>query len=1146
MWIFWMHSNTQARVLENFSSIANTVKLRGRRRPDANIPQLVCDWLSNPQNGKWFLILDSADDPDVFFHPVSKDEEGRNLAEYLPQSLSGSILITTRNKDLALRLVDIHDQIHHIGPMTEPESLTLFQNRLGTLADASDTSELVASLDFVPLAISQAAAYIQRRSPRTSVAKYLADFRRSERKRVELLNEDSGDLRRDLRQDGAASNSILATWQFSFDHIRTKRPSATDLLSLMSFFNRQGIPESILLSAKHSQNADPTPDLDDSSECICERHFDSESDSQASNEEFETDIEILRNYSLISQSDEASLFEMHELVQLATRRWLKSQGLQERFLWMFLTSLASAFPTPEHSNRVLCEELFPHVEAAALYQPNEHRSKAVWSAILEKGATYAFDRDQFSVAEKMALLSMNTRQSLFGESHRATLNSMVCLSAIYDEQWRWEEADDLCHQIFQALDSRPGTNDERTLFKMLCLARISNAQGRFIEAERVSLKVMECSTELFGPDHDCALFGMHVLASSYRLQNRWEDAEKLDKQVFERLKKARGLDDSNTLLSMSNLMKDNLELGRLEDAEELGKLLVQRRGIMLGANHSSTLQAMSYLAITYFKKGRLEEAEKIHLEVIELHEKKFVSDVGSEASSKSGRSIPWLLMRTLAGDPAQKFGAQTARLIPENNSHLDSTLQALKWLKECLLSKDCFESCTHTTGDHLWADLSKTRGVGDEPKSVSLLQKHDNSQEEKEVQRLQLCKDIQFLHERKTSDSKFFEEERAARLVEIIDTGGDTKLKLVPGSAECTPYAALSYRWGGLDAVWQTSTKNLDTRLEGFDIDALPKTLSETVQVVRDLGLRWIWIDSLCIVQDDKHDWAREAIKMATIYQNALVTIAADSSEDARAGLHNEISSSMLNENDGFKICSKLSTNEESSIFLFPYQKTRLDQSITSIRDMGDLLSHSSLRDRGWTMQERILSSRIIHYASDQLYWECYHGIQESEDELLWIGRNINIPKFAHRIKSAKDDKAKEKEVKSLLRYWYVHLVGGDYSHRSLTFRDDKLLAISGVAKALENIHPLGYMAGHWCEDDDELVKSLCWKRGGPGKKSAKYRAPSWSWASQDSAINYGYFDIVGTGDETIVAEPVAMGGGSPDGTPFGRYGNGYLEIKVK
>ncbi|KAF5595064.1 het-domain-containing protein [Fusarium pseudocircinatum] len=525
-----------------------------------------------------------------------------------------------------------------------------------------------------------------------------------------------------------------------------------------------------------------------------------------------------------------------------------------------------------------------------------------------------------------------------------------------------------------------------------------------------------------------------------------------------------------------------------------------------------------------------------------------VSDVDSEAPGEHERSIPWLTMRTLPGDPARRLGAKTTRLIAESTSSLISTVYALEWLKKCLLSKDCFEGCTHIIDNDLQQCLAKMHGNKEKSESPFLSEGPDMSLHEKEMRRLQLCEDIQFLYQQRSLSriDGLVEEECAARLVEIIGTDRSTRLRIVPGSVGYSSYAALSYRWGGLDAIWQTTTKNLSMRLTEFDIVELPKTLSDTVQVVRSLGLKWVWIDSLCIVQDDKEDWVREAVKMASIYQNAMVTISADSSQDAKAGLHNERSSSIFNDRDSMKICSKLSTDEESSIFLFLDQETRTDRSATNLRDMGDLLSHCALRDRGWTMQERILSPRIIHYAEDQLYWECYHGINESEDELLWMGRSVNIAKIAHRINSAVNEEAKKKELKQMLRYWYIHLIGGDYSHRALTFIDDKLLAISGVAKALDNIHPYGYMAGHWCEDDDELVKSLCWKRGGPGKKAAKYRAPSWSWASQDSAIDYGHFSIVGTLGEKIVAEPVAIEGQSPDGTPFGRYDNGYLQMKAK
>jgi hypothetical protein len=108
--------------------------------------------------------------------------------------------------------------------------------------NSGDVAELAAALEFVPLAIVQAAAYISQRAPRCSVRQYLEEFKKSERKRTSLLNRDEGQLRRDWE----AKNSIIITWQISFDYIHQTRPSAADLLSLMSFFDRQGISEVLL------------------------------------------------------------------------------------------------------------------------------------------------------------------------------------------------------------------------------------------------------------------------------------------------------------------------------------------------------------------------------------------------------------------------------------------------------------------------------------------------------------------------------------------------------------------------------------------------------------------------------------------------------------------------------------------------------------------------------------------------------------------------------------------------------------------------------------------------------------------------------------------------------------------------------------
>ncbi|KAH7146677.1 P-loop containing nucleoside triphosphate hydrolase protein, partial [Dactylonectria estremocensis] len=171
-WVFWVHASTHARIVEGFKTIADNIKLFGRNQPKVDILQLVYSWLSNERNGKWLMILDSADDYDALYGVSGNNNDGRPLAAYLPQSQNGSIILTTRNKDLAFRLTGAYQRIIEVGPMTEKEALMLLKNRLGSVSDADDADDLVRVLDLIPLAISQAAAYIQMRAPRTSLTQY--------------------------------------------------------------------------------------------------------------------------------------------------------------------------------------------------------------------------------------------------------------------------------------------------------------------------------------------------------------------------------------------------------------------------------------------------------------------------------------------------------------------------------------------------------------------------------------------------------------------------------------------------------------------------------------------------------------------------------------------------------------------------------------------------------------------------------------------------------------------------------------------------------------------------------------------------------------------------------------------------------------
>ena len=216
------------------------------------------DWLHDGKKGKWVLILDNIDDA-RFLLDAHLDIQGqsgdssswasRPLREYLPRSQNGSMLITSRSREVALKLVERSDIIE-VEPMDKAHAVALFEKKLGKQGESQDIPELAVALEFMPLAIVQAAAYISDRDQRCSVRQYLEEFRKSDRKKTSLLNYEEGQLRRDWE----AKNSIIITWQISFDYILQTRQSAAELLSLMSFFDRQGIPEALLRNRTEQGN----------------------------------------------------------------------------------------------------------------------------------------------------------------------------------------------------------------------------------------------------------------------------------------------------------------------------------------------------------------------------------------------------------------------------------------------------------------------------------------------------------------------------------------------------------------------------------------------------------------------------------------------------------------------------------------------------------------------------------------------------------------------------------------------------------------------------------------------------------------------------------------------------------------------------
>ncbi|KAH8723847.1 P-loop containing nucleoside triphosphate hydrolase protein [Phaeosphaeriaceae sp. PMI808] len=600
-WVFWVHASNAARFEQSFRDIADRVKIAGRDKAQTNIVKLVHDWLHDKKR-KWLLILDNVDDA-RFLLDTQINRQGqadgsnnaaRPLRDYLPNCEGGSILITSRNKEAALKLVEPRDVVP-VDPMGNAQAQALLKTKLGTQGDDGHVAELAAALEYMPLAIVQAAAYISQRAPRCSIKWYLKKIQTSDAGKTSLLDYEAGLFRRDHE----AKNSIIITWHISFSYLQQTQPSAADLLSLMSFFDRQGIPEALL---RH-QN------VDDASLML-------------KTNSLEDDIETLRNFRFISANADGATFEMHRLVQLAMRKWLTTNGSLEEWKQKFIRILNRAFPTGEYENWATCQPLFPHVISAAALKPIRESSLLKWARLLNHAAWYARQIGNTADAATLAEQSMEVRKKVLGLKDKDTLISMSHLALTYSDQGRWDTAEELQVQVLEIYKRKLGKDHPDTLISMSNLASTYSEQGRWDAAEELQVQVLKIRKRKLGKDHPKTLISMGNLASTYSEQGRWDAAEELEVQVLKIHKKKLGKDHPDTLISMSNLASTYSEQGRCDAAEELQVQVLEIHKRKLGKDHPDTLTSMSHLAYTWKSQGQDLEALKLMRKCVQLRQHK--------------------------------------------------------------------------------------------------------------------------------------------------------------------------------------------------------------------------------------------------------------------------------------------------------------------------------------------------------------------------------------------------------------------------------------------------------------------------------------------------------------------------------------------
>ena len=354
-----------------------------------------------------------------------------------------------------------------------------------------------------------------------------------------------------------------------------------------------------------------------------------------------------------------------------------------------------------------------------------------------------------------------------------------------------------------------------------------------------------------------------------------------------------------------------------------------------------------------------------------------------------------------------------------------------------------------------------------------------------------------------------------SRLVDVNEVykngiPGVRLVETVPG--EKGTYACLSHCWGLTPIMCCTTRATLQDRLDFIEFDFLPRNFRDAIALARGIGLRLIWVDSLCIIQDDGADWEVESAKMAGIYRNAYLTIAATSSADSTGGCFSSTTPDL---------CFSIDRGDGSSYVVGARmcdKAARLSWNRTAVKERLPLL------ERGWVFQERLLSRRVLHCMYGELAFECLEGSTcECEGRSLpphpppkLMAQLVMALKPTHHQLMARASGSQNGPPNSTDASYQWRQMVVRYMTLSLTKNTDILPAISGCARIVQGWTGDDYCAGMrkrtlhyellWCiQSKNALGRTECWT------------APSWSWASIPPGQKLHFLDFGSTNPSSYV-----------------------------
>jgi tetratricopeptide (TPR) repeat protein len=624
--IFWLDGSSRNSLCRSMEIIAKWL-LPGRvfDNPDDAVNS-VKDVLSKWSNG-WLMVIDNFDNP----------SELRDILFFLPDSRWGFIIITSRHagsKELG--------QVVEVDCMEKAEGLQLFfPCSEGEPDEVAAAEEILTRLEYLPLVIDQARAYISRRQLR------LRDFVcELEARKRNIMKETQRfwHYYRTLPDNRRVSLNMLTTWEMSLALLGVGEDTRVlrDVLSLLSFFHPVSISENLFRSDVENRIRanSPMSIFDDNGHW---NHL-----------KFEDAVLQMQDLSLLRFSYRGPneiVVSLHSMVS----EWLRMRLDEDSRPTLFssaVSHLEHYLGSTEHNDHTTRQETLSHIDTICQAEEFRMKSSSFVGACSTFGVFYSH-QGHLNDAEKMFNRALSGKEETLGPEHMSTLETLINLGNVYTDQGRLDDAEWVYIRALSGCENALGPEHMFALGTVNNLGLLYADQGRLADAEGMYKRALAGFEEALGPGHRSTLDTVNNLGLLYARQGRLDDAERMYDRALAGKEEALGHEHTSTLDTVYNFGNLYKSQSRFEDAERMYNRALVGYEAVWGPEHMSTLKTVNNLAFLYAKQGFLEDAERMYNRALVGKEKAL--GLGHESTLKTVRNLRNLYKARERRDEAERI-----------------------------------------------------------------------------------------------------------------------------------------------------------------------------------------------------------------------------------------------------------------------------------------------------------------------------------------------------------------------------------------------------------------------------------------------------------------------------------------------------------